>query len=156
MMPPDCQLGAVFRIWNKLAAARFGARKQGQDKSDTLAVWLWQMDTRHSLSTRHREVRWNILLAIIALNSNISDDVRLFLDRFHAAWERIVDREPWFVGDPREDFLGTFWKDESPFDLIYWNKKQQTHIKAAIERLATAMPSNRFNADEFWNHIKGM
>jgi hypothetical protein len=57
IMPPECQLDAVFRNWNKLAAARFGARKQGQDKSDTLALWLWQIDTRHSLSTRHREVR---------------------------------------------------------------------------------------------------
>jgi hypothetical protein len=105
-------------------------------------------------------VRWNVLLAILALNSpeaaNLPDDVKLFLTRFLQAWERTVDREDWTAtDDARFDFISTVWKHDSSFDLIYWNNKdQKTSIKASIERLAQAMPPKRWDADEFLDHIK--
>jgi hypothetical protein len=105
-------------------------------------------------------VRWNVLLAILALNgpeaANLPDDVKLFLTRFLQAWERTVDREDWTAtDDARFDFISTVWKHDSSFDLIYWNNKdQKTSIKASIERLAQAMPPKRWDADEFLDHIK--
>jgi hypothetical protein len=158
--PPECQIGAVFRNWYKVVAARFAARKQDQDESTTLSIWLWLMDTHHSPSTRHPMVRWDVLLAILALNgpeaANLPDDVKLFLTRLLQAWERTVDREDWTAtDDARFDFISTVWKHDSSFDLIYWNNKdQKTSIKASIERLAQAMPPKRWDADEFLDHIK--
>jgi hypothetical protein len=110
--PPECQIGAVFRNWDKFVAARFAARKHDQDESTTLSIWLWMMDTHHSLSTQYPMVRWNVLLAILILNgpeaANLPDDLKLFLARFLQAWERTVDREDWTAtGDARFDFINT-------------------------------------------------
>jgi hypothetical protein len=110
--PPECQIGAVFRNWDKFVAARFAARKHDQDESTTLSIWLWRMDIHHSLSTRHAMVRWNVLLVILILNgpeaTNLPDDVKLFLTRFLQAWERTVDREDWTAtGDACFDFINT-------------------------------------------------
>jgi hypothetical protein len=158
--PPECQIGAVFRIWDKFVAARFAARKHDQDEPTTLSIWFWMMDTRHSLSTRHPMVRWNVLPAILVLNgpeaANLPNDLKLFLTRFFQAWERTVNREDWAAtDDARFDFISKVWKHDSSFHYIYWNNKdQKTSIKAAIERLAQAMPPKRWDADEFLEHIK--
>ncbi|KAF1917673.1 hypothetical protein BDU57DRAFT_571274 [Ampelomyces quisqualis] len=156
----ECQLEDIFRKYNLFTPSNFKARKKEQEMHVTMMIWYWQMDPCHSFSTRHRVVRWNLLLAIMHLTaSNPWEELGVarynFLDTFVAAWRKTVSYEEWddTQEDVRDKFSAWNWK-EGELDLVQWCGKQRKRIESALKTLQDQIPPQNFDIDEFWAHVK--
>ncbi|KAH7082706.1 hypothetical protein BKA63DRAFT_583761 [Paraphoma chrysanthemicola] len=163
----NCQLLNVFESYNEILASKFTARKKEQNMFTTMTIRLWQMDRRHSFSTRHEDIRRNLLLMILKLNTPGEQDrmvregetqLRTFMTRFVKSWVCYIDRDDWDYDtlgedDVRQSFLAWTWQN-GPYDLIQWRNASAKRMDAAIKALKRLVPPQRFPVEDFWKHAR--
>ncbi|KAH7093649.1 hypothetical protein FB567DRAFT_544981 [Paraphoma chrysanthemicola] len=151
---PFLQLITIFRMYNDFAAAGFRARKKEQDINVTMGIFYWQMDENHSLTHAHSRIRWNILLALIALETpgaraQMDKVLEDFLNGFVMSWQETVLRVPHALQRYRQYWTARIWKP-SKFDFVRWNKGQGKRMRAAMQALESIIPPQTFPASDFW------
>ncbi|KAH7093587.1 hypothetical protein FB567DRAFT_610119 [Paraphoma chrysanthemicola] len=163
----NCQLLNVFESYNDILASNFTARKKEQNMFTTMTIWLWQMDRNHSFSTRSDNIRRNLLLMILKLNTPGEQDrmvregetqLRTFMTRFVSSWISYIDRNEWDHNTPgeedvRQSFLTWTWQN-GQYDLIQWKNTPAKRMDAAIKALKRLVPPQRFSVEDFWIHAR--
>ncbi|KAF1848885.1 uncharacterized protein K460DRAFT_304465 [Cucurbitaria berberidis CBS 394.84] len=139
---PNLRLLFLFENYNKFAVAGFRARKKEQDLVVSMATFYWQMDQQHSLSYHHKEIRFNVLLAHIVLetpNSRAQMDPELlrFLQVFIHAWLESAMRS-------------------GKYDLIQWTKGTRDRMSKAVKALEASVPPQAFDVEDFWIRASSM
>ncbi|KAH7383824.1 hypothetical protein BKA66DRAFT_511905 [Pyrenochaeta sp. MPI-SDFR-AT-0127] len=151
----NLQLLFVFENYNKFAMAGFRARKKEQELMVGMAIYYWNMDQQHSLSTHHKEVRFNVLLAHIMLETpnaraNMDDELHRFLDTFIRAWLESAVRLDHSECLHKDYWIAKCWKP-GKYDLIRWTSHPRQRMSAAVKALESAIPPQPFNVEEFWS-----
>jgi hypothetical protein len=151
---PNLQLDFVFSHYNEIAAAGFRARKLGQDNALTMAIFYWQMDLQHSLSTFHKEIRFNLVLAhIFMFKPSAKDEMEpqlyRFLEYFLMAWLDFAMRIDHSEDPARDYFIVKVWKT-SKYDFVHWPSKALDRMRRSIRALEAKLPACSHTAEEFW------
>ena len=129
-------------------AYNFGlqARKHENNMGITYATCFWQLDQRHSWKYKHREVRWNILTALIICNSEVAYRVAQINGEFEvaldfarkliSAWNEanIYDQDT-SQASHRTYFVGAWLSGK--YDLMTFTSAQCNKMAPLIHQLET-------------------
>ncbi|KAF2133769.1 hypothetical protein P153DRAFT_380950 [Dothidotthia symphoricarpi CBS 119687] len=160
---PQTQLAFIFENFDKFAAAGFRARRHEQDMLVTVAIFYWQMDPTHSFSHRHKEVRWNVLLALIKLNApdsdTLGDELTHYLNSFIDAWMDACFRVEWGTAEDRahetrDYFIARCFRGGSKLDLVTWTSSPRKAMATAVKKLEALVPPMPFEPKEFWTKAR--
>lgn len=155
-IPPNLQLEFVFANYHHFVALKFGARKLEDKMNIALAIWYWQMDEKHCFSRKHKQVRYNILMACIIGASTqplcyISKEAEEFSTALIDAWLWSVTRQDEF--DKQAEFLH-LWVS-GPFDLMYFSRGQLVRMEKVVKRLEQYVPKHMLSDKiPFWEALK--
>jgi hypothetical protein len=140
-VPEHLQLPFIFEHYQLFVATDFKARKKEGDMNVNLAIWYWQMDRWHSLSCKHKQARYNILMACIirtspALGSKVASPAHDFCQALIEAWVWSVSRQEEY--DKQAEFL-QMWQND-PYDLMYFGRKAKDAMEVAVRALVQYVP----------------
>jgi hypothetical protein len=157
-IPEHLQLPFIFEHYQLFVAADFKARKKEGDMNINLAIWYWQMDDAHSFSRKHKQVRYNVLMACIiradsVLGRKVASPALEFCGALIDAWVWSVTRQDEYV--KQAEFL-EMWQN-GPYDLMYFGRKAKDAMDAAIRGLEQYVPSLKPFVNEdvsFWEGLR--
>lgn len=150
---PNLQLPFIFANYAAFVASGFRARKKEQEMSVTMAIFYWQLDQKRSFSTWHKDVRYNVLLAHIVLqtpNARVYMDAELvrFLEGFIKAWLESARRLPHDMDEARNYWIARCWRT-GKYDLVSFGAKQARRMGMEVKKLAECVPEPQCAAEEF-------
>ncbi|KAI4638362.1 hypothetical protein J4E93_010162 [Alternaria ventricosa] len=159
-IPPNLQLDFVFANYNDFAAANFLARKNDQDIKVCMATWHWQISQTQSFSSWHKEVRFNVLLAHIVLNTPnarkfLAEKLIVFLEQFVGAWLETAMHIEYDGKEKRDYWIARLWRT-SQYDLVHWGKQARGRMGAAVKALEACVPPQEYATDDFWSVARQM
>jgi hypothetical protein len=157
-IPEHLQLAFVFEHYELFVAADFKVRKKEGDMNINMAIWYWQMDETHSLSRKHKQVRYNIMMACIIraspeLGSEVTQEARDFCDALINAWLWSVTRQDEYTMQAR--FLN-IWANGS-YDLMHFGRKARDAMDVAIRALEQYVPRMKPLVEDdisFWEGLR--
>jgi hypothetical protein len=156
-IPPDLQLPFIFTYYSKLASANFTVSPSLGATPINHALWYWALDQTHSFSRKHRQMRYNILMACIVrsspeLSAHLPTPALAFADALINAWLWNVTHQDDFAAQAR--FL-EIWAN-GPFDLILFKSKARARMEHAIKQLGQYVPKlGALGGDiGFWEGLK--
>ncbi|KAH4113365.1 hypothetical protein HBI65_195790 [Parastagonospora nodorum] len=143
--PPCYQLDFVLGNYHLFVAADFKVRNKEGDMNVSLAIWFWQMDEKHSFSRKHKQVRYNILMAcILAVSTEplnyVTEDALEFSSALLDAWLWTVTRQD--DTEKPEIFL-KLWVN-GPYDLMLFGKKARLAMGRAVKNLERFVPDPKY------------
>lgn len=154
-IPPTLQLDFIFENYSRFAAADFKASNAKGTDDVNLAIWYWQMDQDHSFSRKHRQMRYNILMACIMCvipepERHIDASALEFCTAFLDAWLWTVTRQDEF--EMQAQFL-SLWAN-GPYELMHLGSKQRGAFENAMKALEQYVPNVLPDEDAFWEDLK--
>ncbi|RMZ73864.1 hypothetical protein GMOD_00004663 [Pyrenophora seminiperda CCB06] len=158
-VPKHLQLDFIFSNFNTFAEGNFMARKRDQNRQISAAIFYWDMDRKHSLSTHYEDIRYNILLAHLVLEdpksrSQLDENLATFLQWLIYAWLETAMRVEIEEDESRNIWIYQIWKQRK-FDLIRWtNKRQSQKMAAAVHALKIKVSKPPFDVDQFWTEAR--
>jgi hypothetical protein len=136
-IPHNLQLPFIFTYYNNIINANRTALKSSVQSPDvSRAIWYWGIDPTHSFFKDHEQIRYNIILLILAIiltgrSEYTTTEGRQFGWAFFMAWVELLENDDIFTN--RDEFID-MWKT-GPYDLIVFSEAQKQRVKDAIEAL---------------------
>jgi hypothetical protein len=136
-IPHTLQLPFIFTHYNDIINTNRKALKSSVQSPDvSRAIWYWGIDPTHSFFKDHEQMRYNIILIILAIiltrrNEYITTEGRRFGWAFFMAWVELLENDDSFTS--RDEFID-MWKT-GPYDLIMFSEAQKQRVKDAVEAL---------------------
>jgi hypothetical protein len=124
---------------------------------DKLALWYWGMDQTHSFSRKHRQMRYNILMACIVrtspdLSARLPSSALDFVDALINAWIWSVSQQDDF--EAQAHFLG-LWTN-GPWDVMLIGRKDRARMEVAARAMSQFVPKlDPLGGDiEYWEGLR--
>jgi hypothetical protein len=156
-IPPELQLPSVLTHYDKLAAAKFTVDASQGATPINLALWYWGMDQTHSFSRKHRQMRYNIVMACIVrtspdLSAHLPSSALDFADALINAWIWSVSQQDDF--EAQAHFLG-LWAD-GPWDVMLIGRKDRARMEVAARAMSQFVPKlDPLGGDiEYWEGLR--
>jgi hypothetical protein len=167
-IPAEFPLAYFFKQYHRMFRLGFHITPIAGGNFDMLrAMWYYGVDDTHSFTSRHLQVRLNIILMVFVMaldkaNAPVQDFVDPacvpLITQFLRAWLSGVLPPP--AGQVRtfteqEKFL-QLWTD-ADHDLIVFSRAQRTRAQAAVKALTQSkIPHVHLDAADFMNQAEGL
>jgi hypothetical protein len=120
-----------------------------------MAIWHWQISQTQSFSSWYKEIRFNVLLAHIVLNTPnarkfLEEKLVIFLEQFVAAWIETAMHIEYDGKERRDYWIARLWRT-SQYDLVHWGRQARNRMADAVKALAECVPPQKYDIGEFWN-----
>ena len=157
-VPKNLQVDYIFANYNQFAEAKFKARKRDQHRQISAAIFYWNMDHKHSLSTHHQEIRYNIILAHLVLEepkarAQLEPTLITFLQWLIHAWLETAMHVDHVEDETRDMWIHQMWKP-GKYDLIRWSRAQHAKMFAAVKALHAKVAKPPFSVEEYWTKAR--